>query len=246
MSIGNLLDCETASETALYAAISSNAYLYPERVRFPIEETGWQKVNQKSEKIPPTQASYRNFLTGLALDIWEEEGTRKSIYSFRGTDSWWDNITANISIPISIQYKLANKKFREYRRNSGRDVSVTGHSLGGGLALSVSAKNNQVDAIVFNSSPRIFDGYDREKRDGYRVLISQRGEPLEEVRKRWNVTIDRLIPFSNRYVTEYRSDFRSHRADLIAIGLVKQGAEYDTHTRRLRDLTPVEFLDMVN
>ncbi len=114
------------------------------------------------------------------------------------------------------------------------------------MALSVSAKNNQVDAIVFNSSPRIFDGYDREKRDGYRVLISQRGEPLEEVRKRWNVTIDRLIPFSNRYVTEYRSDFRSHRADLIAIGLVKQGAEYDTHTRRLRDLTPVEFLDMVN
>jgi hypothetical protein len=63
-----------------------------------------------------------------------------------------------------------------------------GHSLGGGIALSISARMTklsegaQVDAIAFNPSPRVFDGWGARAEDGRRLLIYQEKESLEWIR----------------------------------------------------------------
>src|SRR5690606_19676315 len=57
---------------------------------------------------------------------------------------------------------------------------VTGHSLGGSIALEVSLKREKVDAYVFNTSPRFSaDGY---KIYNKRVSIVEYGEVLKTLR----------------------------------------------------------------
>ncbi len=245
MELHQKSNCNIAGNVALHAAISSNAYLNKERTWFPVDKIGWYKVNLDGKRIAVNKPSYSNRFTGLALDVWEKEGANSTIFAFRGTDSKWDYVMANLSFPISIQYKSANKKFKKYAEQFTRDITVTGHSLGGGLALSVSTKNTNVDAIVFDSSPRVFDGLGHEAEEGERVLVFQQGEVLDKIRSKWSVKIDELVQQHKRYVTNYQSELGPHRADLIAIGLVKQGAECNQNVKALKALMTNTVLDSV-
>lgn len=246
MELKQIADCELAGNVALHAAISSNSYLRSDRVWFPVEEISWYKVDLMGNPISSKMPSYSNRFAGLAIDVWEQEGSKSTIFAFRGTDSKWDYMMANLSFPISIQYKSANKKFKKYQERASRDITVTGHSLGGGLALSVYTKNKNINVIVFDSSPRVFDGWGHEAEEGHRMLVFQKGEVLEKVRKRCNAKIDELVPSVDRYFTKYQSPkLDPHRSDLIAIGLVKQGSECDEMTGKLKELMELEELEQV-
>lgn len=211
-----------AGKYAAYAMMSSNTYHKTDRVKFAIEKLGWIQIGLDDE---PTSEPTRERTSGLAYDIYKRQGTDEVVIAFRGTDSKRDWPTGNLAVgPFSGQYRQARKEFEKYlSRHPEAKITVTGHSLGGGLALSVSVRKG-VDAIVFDSSPRIFDGLGDKHLPATRVLIYEEGESMEIVRKRWKKIFE-VVPQENIYKCNFDfKDVSKHRADYLARGLLKLGA----------------------
>jgi hypothetical protein len=223
-----------ADEVAIYSMMASNAYADdPKKTYFPIETLGWKKVDLKGNPVPEAENSYtpRTFvgkvLSDLAFDIWEDSKSNKTIIAFKGTDDIVDWLNANLVLGISIPYKSTKKHIREYiNAHPGREVSVTGHSLGGGLALSVSFWEG-VDAIVFNTSPRIFDGIGNANAPARRLAIFQHGEILQKIRNRYQKFLNKIQPNQIVETNFYYPGGTSHRIDLLAEGLLSCSTEPD-------------------
>lgn len=221
------LTVSLADELVLYAMMSSNTYVdEKERQFFPIEKLGWRKVDLEGKIVQPGANSYEpksivgHALSSLQFDIWEEESSNRTVFAFKGTDELSDWLMGNMIIGISIAYKSAKKHVREYKTmHPGRSVTVTGHSLGGGLALSVSAWEGD-DAFVFNTSPRIFDGMREIKKRARRIALFQKDEILQDLRK---VYPKFLSMFGASEIVESQFDYGGrelHRIDLLAEGLI--------------------------
>ncbi|NVK41585.1 MAG: hypothetical protein HWE39_10110 [Oceanospirillaceae bacterium] len=220
---------ELANIYALKAMMCSRTYIRdPERTEFPIEHLGWRKVDLKGNSVPKDENSYAphsmagKVLSNLQFDIWEKEGAQDTIFAFKGTDEKIDWLVSNAALGISIPYKSAKKKVHNYRKRfPSRHVSITGHSLGGGLALSVSVWLG-LDSLVFNSSPRIFDGWRNANEPAERIAVFQRGDVLSILRNRWPKFLEK-VPREN--IVQSSFDYNgenSHRMDLMAEGIVRQ------------------------
>lgn len=213
------------SNYALYAMMTSNAYLDPERTYFPIEDLGWVRVDLDGRPTKTNTYSPRTFwgklFSNLQFDIWEHKSSNKTVISFKGTDEKIDWVVSNLWIGPSIPYKSAKKHVKEYiENNPEREVVVTGHSLGGGLALSNSLWLG-VDAFAFNSSPRVFDGWKDHKEPATRKVIYQEKEVLSKVRSFWPKFIE-VINEEDIYQTSFDYDgVSNHRADYLAEGLLR-------------------------
>jgi pimeloyl-ACP methyl ester carboxylesterase len=206
--------------------LSSNSYHNADRVKFAVQELGWIQVDRNGKST--SKPTYIGKASGLAYDIFEKKDTNETIIAFRGTDNKKDYLTANLAPwPFSIQYAAARKVVRLYLEgNPTKKLTVTGHSLGGGLALSASVRLG-VDAVVFDSSPRIFDGKGDKHEPATRVMIYEAGEILERVRKIWP-KIYTAVPRENIFKGSF--DFggvSKHRSDYLALGLLRLGAEVD-------------------
>ncbi len=223
-----------ASEVAIYSMMASNAYANDlQKTHFPIEALGWKKVDLKGNPVPETQNSYTSktfvgsIFSNLQFDIWEDSNSNKTIIAFNGTKEKIDWVTGNLAIGISIPYKSAKKHVREYiDAHPDRKVSVTGHSLGGGLALSVSFWEG-VDAIVFNTSPRIYDGIKNANASASRLTVFQQGEILQKIRKWYPKFLNKIKPDQ---IVETNFNYpggTSHRSDLLAEGLLSCSTEPD-------------------
>jgi len=223
------LDAEVASRYALYAMLASNAYHRADRVRFPLERLGWQQVDMQGR--PTREPTYEDKDSGLAFDIHHHTGRGESIFAFRGTDDRHDFTHANLAVwPFPGQYQQAREYFQAYAsRLPGRKFTLTGHSLGGGLALGVSVSHGH-DAVVFNSSPRVFDGLGDNYADARRVMVYEGGEFLSAVRKLWKRKFLHIVPRENIYraAFEYERGVNRHRSDQLALGLLRLGAMVDS------------------
>lgn len=225
-----------AAKYAVYAMLSSNVYHKNDRLRFPVEKLGWVQVDVYGR---PTTKPTTTRKSGLAYDIYEQQDSNEVIFVFRGTDSKKDYLTGNLAIwPFSLQYTQAKIAFEKYLKNHPtKKVSVAGHSLGGGLALSMSVRYG-VDAVVFDSSPRIFDGLGNKHLPASRVMIYEGGEILAVVRKFWRKIFE-VVPQENIYKASF--DFGSankHRSDHLALGLLNLGASEDATLVAIRDSLP--------
>ena len=223
-----------ASEVAIYSMMASNAYANdPNKTHFPIETLGWRKVDIKGNPVPETKNSYTSktfvgsIFSNLQFDIWEDSNSNKTIIAFKGTKEKIDWVTGNLAIGIAIPYKSAKKHVREYiDAHPDRKVSLTGHSLGGGLALSVSFWEG-VDAIVFNTSPRIFDGMQNANMPAYRLTVFQQGEILQKIRKWYPKFLNKIKPDQIVETNFNYPEGTSHRSDLLAEGVLSCSAEPD-------------------
>lgn len=223
-----------ANEVAIYSMMASNAYANdPNKTRFPIEMLGWRKVDIKGNPVSETKNSYTSktfvgsIFSNLQFDIWEDSNSNKTIIAFKGTKEKIDWITGDLAIGISIPYKSAKKHVREYiDAHPDRKVSLTGHSLGGGVALSVSFWEG-VDAIVFNTSPRIFDGMKNANMPAYRLALFQQGEILQKIRKWYPKFLNKIKPDQIVETTFNYPGGTSHRSDLLAEGLLSCSTEPD-------------------
>jgi hypothetical protein len=214
-----------AAKYALYAMMSSNAYLNTKRTYFPIEELGWIRVDldgkptDKNSYSPKTL--FGRLLSNLQFDIWEHQESNKTVISFKGTDEKIDWIVSNSWIGPSVPYKSAKKHVKEYiEKNPKRTVVATGHSLGGGLALSVSLWLG-IDAYAFNSSPRVYDGWGDHNEPATRKAIYQENEVLSKVRSFWPKFFEVM---DERDIFQTNFDYKGvsdHRADYLAEGLLR-------------------------
>jgi|GEM_PF-847465 len=228
---------EIAGKYAIYAMMASNSYHKKDRVKFPVELLGWIQVDENGKQT--TKPTKKHPLSGLAYDIYEKQGTDEIVFAIRGTDSKLDYPVSNFAFPpFNIQYKQMNEEFGEYIRNHpNKKVVVTGHSLGGGLSLSVSVHHG-VDAITFDPSPRVFDGLGDIHRKAIRVAIYEDGEVLENLRNHWSKFHEVV---SNDQIYQCSFDFgkvSKHRGDYLALGLLKLGATVNKELMPILDALP--------
>ncbi|MBT3367690.1 MAG: hypothetical protein HN472_09945 [Nitrospina sp.] len=245
-----IVDDNFSGEYAYMAMMASNSYHKDEDKRnyFPIYKMGWQhysldgKLTDKPEK--PTFVDSWN---GLAYDIYKRKGTNKTVFSYRGTEGFWDWIFSNLAIGYSPAYSEAFKKFKKYKEShSNESIYVTGHSLGGGIALGVSVRNEGVKAVVFDPSPRIFNGVENHNKQAERVVVYQEREILEFVRKGWTTIPKILDPkIVHKATCEFEKGKSSHRGDLLAECMLEMGEKVNSDLRPVwqyikerKDLSP--------
>jgi hypothetical protein len=220
-----VLTPEIAGKYAIYSMMSANAYHKKGRVKFRVEELGWTQVDSTGA---PTSKPSVSRVSGLAYDIFEKKDASDVIIAFRGSDSQKDYLTASfVPWPLTVQYSQAGRAVENYLKNHpDKNVSLTGHSLGGALALSMSVRYG-LDAVVFDTSPRVLDGFNGHYLPANRVLIYQDGEILTLFRAVWR-KIYRVVPRQNIYKASF--DFgrvNRHRSDYLALELLKLGATVD-------------------
>lgn len=226
---------EIAGKYAIYSMMASNSYHKNDRVRFSVEKAGWIQVDANGKRT--TKPTKSHPVSGLAYDIYEKQRTDEVVFAIRGTDSKIDYLTANIAIPpFSFQYKEVNEEFGEYiNKHPNKKIIVTGHSLGGGLALSVSVHYG-VEAITFDPSPRIFDGLGDLHQPAKRVVIYEDGEILEKLREHWK-KISEIVSSENTYQCSFDfNDVSKHRGDYLARGLLELGAAINEELVSIRDV----------
>lgn len=231
-SLSQDVTAETASKYAIYAMVASNSYHKNDRVHFPVEQLGWIQVDLNGK---PTSEPTRKFKSGLAYDIFEKNASDEVIFAYRGTDSKHDYFTSSLTIPpFNIQYIQARKQFLEYKeKNPTKKITVTGHSLGGGLALSMSVRFG-VDAVVFDSSPRVFDGVHNKHLPASRVAVYEDGEILVKARKYWH-KFSEVVADNDVYKANF--DFgkiNKHRCDYLALNLLNLGATTSVELETVR------------
>lgn len=170
-----------AEKYFIYALMASNAY--KDNAVFEIED--WERVKRYESR------------KGFGADIYVNDRNKILTIAYRGTN-WYepqDWFFGNLNIYWKGQYEEAEQLVDMiYAEFSGYKIVATGHSLGGGLALHTSLYANGVDAIVFNSSPRVFKGKSYLNSMSKRIVISENGETLESLRRKWpafnNINID--------------------------------------------------------
>ena len=236
---------EVAAKFAIYSLLSANCYHKPEskRITFPVKELGWQLVDLEGN--PTNQASKVIKSSGLAYDIYKQDAADDVIFAFRGTEDYKDFLWANFTIPpFNVQYKQALKAVETCIAKYGNkdighgNIVVTGHSLGGGLALCASVHYG-LRAVIFNPSPRVFDGSGNHQEEAERIVFFERGEILDIVRKIWRKD-NEVIKSRNIYLCDYgfgTGAMTKHRVDLLALGILIQGAKVDASLKRTLDLT---------
>jgi hypothetical protein len=156
---------DTAQESFIFAQMAANTYGKSPQFKLPV---GYSLITEQD-----------NDSIGFAYSIYKDNKTNTVIISFRGTegikDWWYGNFLASQNDSgLNLYDKLKN----EY--SSDTQFIVIGHSLGGAIALEVSLKRENVDAYVFNTSPRFSaDGYNIANK---RVSIVEYGEVLKALR----------------------------------------------------------------
>lgn len=166
--------------------------------------------------------------SGLFAVVFTNEKRKELAIAFRGTEAtslkdWTHNVLPFVkaqSKPAQdvVEQELSNPEHRNW------STSLTGHSLGGGLALEVSHKVKGVSAIAFNPSPRI--GTDRNGYGNSRIVFREKHEPLAIVRwnpswrKNWGLRYEVLLDFTPgffgaRAITQHGMD--SMAMNLLAL-----------------------------
>lgn len=159
----------TAEETWLHAQMAANAY------RTPPFDLGpdVQEIDRRD-----------NDAIGYAYVVFvlrRPQGPTEWVIAFRGTENdtlldWWNG---NL---LARQNRRGLATYDDLRRRLGPDarISVTGHSLGGGIATYVSLCRENTPSFIFNSSPRFHDC--RPRAENIRQSVVERGEVLKALR----------------------------------------------------------------
>ena len=172
-----------SKEVIPYSIMSLNAYDNELQLKLP----NWERVSRMVSGH------------GFSSDIYVSSSGNKIVIAFRGTDDAKDWVYANLDTDPKGQYNDADKVYKKVAKDyHGKRIITTGHSLGGGLAMHVSLLNSDVDAYVFDPSPRVFSDDRYDKYQNKIVILYETGEILEAVRPLFS-TLKKIKPIKYRY-----------------------------------------------
>lgn len=173
-----------SNQCYVYAIMSSNAYERELQIDIP----DWERIKRVIVRKH-----------GFSADIYVSTDDTKVAIAFRGTDNLKDWSYGNLDTDPHGQYADADTLFQDVlTEHKGKEIIVTGHSLGGGLAMHISLLNANVDAIAFHPSPRVFVNKQYDKYDNDITIIYEAGEVLTLTRKLLK-TIRKIKPHKYRY-----------------------------------------------
>jgi pimeloyl-ACP methyl ester carboxylesterase len=119
--------------------------------------------------------------SGLGVELYGDGKSKESsnviVVAFRGTnfgqkEDWINNLSLTYPTQYTQGYEYVLKKQREL---PNKKIIAVGHSLGGAIAIDVAMKVADVDAVVFNPSPRFITS---TKYTNDITVIYERGEVL--------------------------------------------------------------------
>lgn len=220
---------ETAEATWQYAQMATNAYADDARFRLPPDLTLLRDVH--NDDIGFAYSLFERRRDGRLVEL---------IIAYRGTELGFDDVWHG-SVAAD-QNRRGLEVYDLWRAHLDRriPISVTGHSLGGGIATYVSLCRPNVDTYVFNSSPRF-------RRCPYRIFnrrhsVVEHGEALKAGRLFGR---EATQTYTSIGCTSRASPFRQHKIRLLADCLTAIAAwDWPAARRSLRDngIVPPEGL----
>ena len=171
-----------AKEAFLYAQMASNAYedYDPDKPEFPFVKYGYAKVG---EKVTTWK--------GLGAHIYEKKNENENenekngeiVVAFEGTNFWSpaDWLFGNLNLFTEGQYGEAKDLMRDIIKNNldHKRIVVTGHSLGGALAISVALSFPNITAYTFNTSTTIHADKGADASGSELIVISENEDVLK-------------------------------------------------------------------
>ena len=202
ITVGDLLYAAAAGGTAksVYHLISPTPFISADAV------PGFHKQlaslsNGVYYNIPQGYAPWARATTaqlsglGLQDDLFESGSFRAQLYTannayvlaFRGTQDpgdWYTNIAQGLFGPLFTQYDEATALANQVNEAvGGAALTMTGHSLGGGLASAAALKTNR-PAVTFNAAGlNVLTGYGGFSYSSSAVNYSVRGEILTTLQR---------------------------------------------------------------
>ncbi|WP_316923380.1 Mbeg1-like protein [Pseudomonas sp. zfem002] len=161
---------------------------------------------------------------GFFASLYKENDQENYILAFRGTDSLADFKSGNNPI-FQRQNGYALAVFDQVRDlYSPREITVVGHSLGGGIAIHVSLNRANVKAYSFNGSPVFHSDGPPFKNERYSIV--EYGDPLK---------LGRILGreatqlYTSVGCTNKKNPFSQHAMKLLANCLITM-ASYENHS----------------
>lgn len=188
---------QLAKKHFFHAAMANNSYRDPvKKPTFIIPD--WHLLSSLENDDGLGLEAYGN---GSTLD-----SSTKLVIAFRGTnfesEEDWKN---NLSIKEPPQYKQAFNYISELKKSyPEKDITVVGHSLGGGIAINIALRIKNISAVAFNPSPRNFFGKTSDYRNNITVLYEV-GEVLDTM---FGALIRVRLPDSTHYGNYNFLDYR--------------------------------------
>ncbi len=138
------------------AELSKSVYSGYNQLTDKAKKEGWRgATDDELKSMGLARDEFDNPDTGFHADLYKNDNTGKYMLAYRGTkpDSvadWANNITQD-KLGLSPQYAKAIYLARTVRKAVGDKLTLTGHSLGGGMA-SAAAVVTGTKAITFNAA----------------------------------------------------------------------------------------------
>ncbi len=213
---------DVIAESTLYAIFSAISYNDEGlgNYRIPSE---WHHAGSRSHK------------SGLFIATFENEKKKQLVIAFRGTEGksfrdWAHNLLPLLKAQSSPAFMLTQELISLH---PNWQIILTGHSLGGGLALELSHRIQQVSAVTFNPSPRI--GFERLGYSNKRIVVREKHEPLALVRfdrEKWQLAYDVLVDFTPGFFGV--NSFTQHGIDGMAINLLTLSSVWSPESASLK------------